>query len=101
MTCDHKFKSGSLKHKLLVQSGSLDLYAVAGGTSEIRLFKIEQHQKQTTPNLNKVMALTSHRNEVIDISFSESKCATIGLDGQLFLFQIDLTQNSYKILGSH
>jgi len=25
--------------------GQLDLYAVAGGTSEIRLFKIEQHAK--------------------------------------------------------
>lgn len=41
MSCDHKFKTGSLKHKLMVQSSKLDLYAVAGGTSEIRLFKIE------------------------------------------------------------
>ena len=37
------------------------------------------------------MALTQHRNEVIDISFSEAKCATIGHDSQLFLYQIDLT----------
>jgi hypothetical protein len=64
----------------MVQNGKLDLYAVAGGTSEIRLFKIEQHLKQITPNLNKIMALTSHRNEVIDIAFSENFCATIGHD---------------------
>ena len=79
MTCDHKLKSGSLKHKLMAQSGGLlDLYAVAGGTSEIRLFKIEQHAKQSTPNLNKVITLTSHRNEVIDIAFSAHYCGTIG-----------------------
>jgi WD40 repeat protein len=81
MTCDHKFKTGSLKHKLMVQSGQLDLYAVAGGTSEIRLYKIEQHLKQTTPNLNKVITLTSHRNEVIDIAFAGNLCVTIGQDG--------------------
>ena len=91
LTCDHKFKSGFLKHKLMAQSQKLDVYAVAGGTSEVRLFKIEQHIKAATLNLNKIMTITSHKNQVIDIAFSGDLCATIGHDGMLFVNKIDLS----------
>jgi len=74
---------------------------VAGGTSEIRLFKIEQHSKSTTQNLNKVITLTQHKSPVIDISFWQSNCATIGQDGQVSLYKIDLAINSYSVQGIH
>ena len=67
------------------------MYAVAGGTSEIRLFKIEQQIKAATLNLKKIMTITSHKNQVIDIAFSGDLCVTIGYDGMLYVHKIDLS----------
>jgi hypothetical protein len=60
------------------------LYAVAAGTPEVRLYRIDLTAKQGKC-LEKVTTLTTHSKEVIAVSIYAEFVATIGKDSKLVL----------------
>lgn len=74
------------------------MYAVCGGTSEVRLYRIELNAKQGKC-LDKLTTLTTHRKEVIAISIVHEYVATIGKDSKLVLHKVNLAQSSSSVIA--
>jgi len=76
-----------------------DLFAVAAGTHEVRIYRIVQHIKNGY-NLDKIMTLTTHRNVVTDVAFSGVYCITIAAqDMILCLHLLDINFGQSKLIS--
>lgn len=82
----------------MAQSSGSDLYAVAAGTSEVRVFKITQTARSGLA-LEKLTTLTNHAKEILFVAFCNEYCATISKDLTLVIQKIDLNQFSSKLIA--
>lgn len=63
----------------MAQNQEFDMYSVAAKTSEVRVFQTTFNQGALRA-LDKVMALTSHKKEVLSVAYDGKYCVTTAKD---------------------
>jgi len=72
----------------MAQSQENDFFAVAAGTSEVRIYQIATTSRAGL-NLEKLTTITSHSQEAIAVALSRNFCVTISKDLTLAVHKID------------
>ena len=83
----------------MAQEKQSDLYAVAAGTHEVRVYSIRPQVKTGSFQLDKLLTLTAHRQPATDVCFTQNFAVTISAgDGLLILHSFNLDYNQSTIV---
>lgn len=101
LKADHTFKTGQLKHGFLQQeaTGLHDLYAVTGGTKELRVYTIGMSAKSGLKCIEKVTTVTHHSKEIVAVALAGVYCCTVGLDRKILISEVDVKHNTNTIIA--
>lgn len=75
--CEHKLKTGQIKHRLMAHNKEHDLFAVAAGQSELRVFCLGAGHAKSSQQIEKLTTLTWHKQAVTDVAFAGDLCVSV------------------------
>jgi len=82
--------TSQLRHKRMSQNSNYDVFSVAAGTSEVKLYQIGGKQAKTQESLHKITTLTKHSKEVLHVAFDGEHVASISKDQTFVLYKIEM-----------